>query len=277
MKNVVVVGSFDDLRSRHIRLLEEAAKLGEVHALIWPDAGVKADHRQTGQIFGRRAALHRPGDSASSIPPISPPAARPPTPSPDWTCFKPADLGGARGRGDRGEEDLLRRAGHRAAGHPRRRPDRRSRRRRRSAAPPGPPARQGHRHAAASTGCIPATSASSRRRPGCGDLFVDVGSDDNIRMLKGKNHPLLPQDTGSTWSWSVKPRHPGLHRLRLRLAGRGARDQPHQAGRSTWSTRTATGPEKRAFCEERDIQYVVLKRLPKSGLPRRDSTGLRGF
>ena len=36
-------------------------------------------------------------------------------------------------------------------------------------------------------------------------------------------------------------------------------------------------PEKRAFCEERDIQYVVLQRLPKEGLPRRESTGLRGF
>ena len=40
--NVVVTASFDDLRSRHIRLLEEAAKLGEVHALIWPDERVQA-------------------------------------------------------------------------------------------------------------------------------------------------------------------------------------------------------------------------------------------
>ena len=36
-------------------------------------------------------------------------------------------------------------------------------------------------------------------------------------------------------------------------------------------------PEKRAYCEEKNIQYIVLKRLPKDGLPRRESSGLRGF
>jgi hypothetical protein len=35
--------------------------------------------------------------------------------------------------------------------------------------------------------------------------------------------------------------------------------------------------EKRAFCEQHGIQYVVLKRTPKEGLPRRESTELRGF
>jgi glycerol-3-phosphate cytidylyltransferase-like family protein len=36
-------------------------------------------------------------------------------------------------------------------------------------------------------------------------------------------------------------------------------------------------PEKREFCQAHDIQYVVLKRTPKEGLPRRQSTDLRGF
>ena len=36
-------------------------------------------------------------------------------------------------------------------------------------------------------------------------------------------------------------------------------------------------PEKRAFCEEHGLEYVVLKRAPKEGLPRRESTILRGF
>jgi hypothetical protein len=36
-------------------------------------------------------------------------------------------------------------------------------------------------------------------------------------------------------------------------------------------------PEKRAFCERHGIEYRVLKRLPKEGLPRRQSTALRGF
>jgi hypothetical protein len=36
-------------------------------------------------------------------------------------------------------------------------------------------------------------------------------------------------------------------------------------------------PEKRRYCEERGIEYVVLKRIPREGLPRRTSTDLRGF
>ena len=36
-------------------------------------------------------------------------------------------------------------------------------------------------------------------------------------------------------------------------------------------------PEKRAFCASRGIDYRVLKREPKRGLARRQSTHLRGF
>jgi hypothetical protein len=36
-------------------------------------------------------------------------------------------------------------------------------------------------------------------------------------------------------------------------------------------------PEKRSYCESHGIEYRVLKRLPKPGLPRRQSTNLRGF
>ena len=36
-------------------------------------------------------------------------------------------------------------------------------------------------------------------------------------------------------------------------------------------------PEKRAYCEEHGIRYVVLTRAPRAGLPRRTSTDLRGF
>ena len=36
-------------------------------------------------------------------------------------------------------------------------------------------------------------------------------------------------------------------------------------------------PEKREFCEAHGLRYVVLKRTPKEGLPRRSSTNLRGF
>jgi cytidyltransferase-like protein len=37
MSQVFVTGSFDNLRSHHVRFLEAAAKLGEVHVLLWSD------------------------------------------------------------------------------------------------------------------------------------------------------------------------------------------------------------------------------------------------
>jgi len=36
-------------------------------------------------------------------------------------------------------------------------------------------------------------------------------------------------------------------------------------------------PEKREFCRQHNIEYQVLKRLPKPGLTARSSTNLRGF
>ena len=38
---MVVTGAFDDLRSGQIRFLEEAARLGEVTALLWADELVR--------------------------------------------------------------------------------------------------------------------------------------------------------------------------------------------------------------------------------------------
>ena len=37
-KQVIVSGGFDDIRSRDLRFLEEAAKLGELMVWLWPDA-----------------------------------------------------------------------------------------------------------------------------------------------------------------------------------------------------------------------------------------------
>ncbi len=36
-------------------------------------------------------------------------------------------------------------------------------------------------------------------------------------------------------------------------------------------------PDKRAYCEANGIEYRVLKRLPRAGLPQRTSTDLRRF
>src|ERR1700754_940819 len=40
-KKVIVSGSFDDVRSRDLRFLQEAANLGELTVLLWSDEAVK--------------------------------------------------------------------------------------------------------------------------------------------------------------------------------------------------------------------------------------------
>jgi glycerol-3-phosphate cytidylyltransferase-like family protein len=37
-KQIIVSGGFDDIKSRDLRFLEEAARLGELSVLLWPDA-----------------------------------------------------------------------------------------------------------------------------------------------------------------------------------------------------------------------------------------------
>ena len=40
-RQIVVTGVFDDFLSIHLRFLEEAARLGEVTVLLWPDEAVQ--------------------------------------------------------------------------------------------------------------------------------------------------------------------------------------------------------------------------------------------
>jgi hypothetical protein len=42
MRTVVVSDAFDDLRSSHVRFLQEASKPGEVHVVLWPDRDIQA-------------------------------------------------------------------------------------------------------------------------------------------------------------------------------------------------------------------------------------------
>lgn len=57
MKQVVVSGAFDDLRSRDIRFLEEAARLGPVTVALWDDDRVAAETGRCVFPFAERAYL----------------------------------------------------------------------------------------------------------------------------------------------------------------------------------------------------------------------------
>jgi cytidyltransferase-like protein len=109
-----------------------------------------------------------------------------------------------------------------------------------------------------------------------GDLYVCAGNDENIRMLKGDGHPLFKQDERRYVVGSIR-----YVAQALINSGSGWLDaepeirriQPHIYA----VNEDGDKPEKRDYCKKHGIQYVVLKRTPKEGLPRRQSTDLRGF
>ena len=60
MKTVIVSGSFDDMRARDIRFLQEASRYGCLHALVWGDDVVKG---RNFQISTRRTHVYDGCDS----------------------------------------------------------------------------------------------------------------------------------------------------------------------------------------------------------------------
>ena len=109
-----------------------------------------------------------------------------------------------------------------------------------------------------------------------GALYAVVGSDRNVGLLKGPGHPLQREEERRYMVGAVKH----VHRC-LVSTGSGWMDaEPEIAWiRPTHYVVNEDGdqPEKRAFCREHGIEYVVLKRVPHAGLPARSSTALRGF
>jgi glycerol-3-phosphate cytidylyltransferase-like family protein len=111
---------------------------------------------------------------------------------------------------------------------------------------------------------------------GLGDLYVVAGSDPNVRLLKGAGHPLFPQDERRYMVQSIR-----YVCQALVSSGTGWMDAEPEIAliKPDMYAVNEDGdkPEKRQFCAEHGIEYVVLRRTPKEGLPRRQSTDLRGF
>jgi cytidyltransferase-like protein len=109
-----------------------------------------------------------------------------------------------------------------------------------------------------------------------GDLYVVVGHDANIKLLKGEGHPMFPEQHRRYMVQSVR-----FVRKALVSTGDGWLDaepeieriRPHVYAVNEDGDR----PEKRQYCQSHGIEYRVLQRVPKQGLPKRQSTTLRGF
>ncbi len=273
MKIVAVTGSFDNLRSKAVRFSQEASKGGDLHVGLWSDETVQAIEgkcpkfpererlyllqalRYVHQVTVVRGTIER--EVLSQLD-----ALRPDLWIVDEASDTPAKREHAKARGLQyrvmRDEEL--------GGLP---------------VPPfEPPATDSGRKRVIVTGSFDWLHSGHVRffeeASAFGKLYVVVGHDANIKLLKGQGHPLLPPDERLYMVHSIRHVHQAVI-----STGQGWMDaepniyriKPHIYVVNEDGDR----PEKRAFCAEHAIEYVVLKRIPKEGLPKRQSTDLRGF
>lgn len=107
-----------------------------------------------------------------------------------------------------------------------------------------------------------------------GDLYVVVGNDKNVGFLKGEGHPMLSQQERLYMVQAV--RFVSAAMLSSGYGWLDAKPEIEHIQPDYYAVNEdGDQPEKRAFCDAHGIQYIVLKRTPKDGLPARNSTDLR--
>jgi cytidyltransferase-like protein len=269
MTEVLVSGAFDDLRSREIRFLQEAARLGFVTVGLWSDDLVEHASGACKFPFEERRYLVESIRYVDRVVPQSGFGVG----LPIRAASDPPIL--ATAATDATEEivQFSRRNGVRLIAIPPARLD-------------GYPLpsfdmgeREGRKRVVVTGTYDWFHSGHVRFFEECsqlGDLYAVVGHDDNIRLLKGEGHPLLSQDERLYVVASCR-----YVKQAMISSGHGWMDaepemaliRPHIYA----VNEDGDKPEKRAFCAEHGIEYVVLTRTPKEGLPRRSSTDLRGF
>ncbi len=271
-KHVVVSGGFDDIRVADVRFLDEAARLGPLHVLLWSDELV---HAATGRDpkFPQEERLYfvqavRYVDRAHLVEAPADPFELPTVAGvhPRAWALREAEHDSAKRaycEGHRLEYRLF--TDHELAGFPED-----------SLPEPEPSSRK----KVLVTGCYDWFHSGHVRFfeevSELGDLYVVVGHDENIRLLKGEGHPMFDQRQRQYMVGSIR-----YLTQALISTGHGWLDAEPEIERIRPDlyavNEDGDKPEKRQYCEKHGIEYVVLKRLPKQGLPRRQSTNLRGF
>jgi cytidyltransferase-like protein len=273
MKPVVISASLDDLRSRGIRLLHEASKLGPLHVVLWGDDVVKS---QTGSPPKFPAAERK--YFVENIRYVSTVTIADRIPEPDalpaeavvkggvWVMPEPEATAARHDFCRQHGMELLALSDAALEGFP--------------PLPEDAPAAGTPRERVIVTGCYDWFHTGHVRFfeevSALGDLYVSLGHDANIRLLKGEGHPLLPQDERRYVVQSIR-----FVKRALISSGTGWLDAEPEIRvlkpQMYAVNEDGDKPEKRQYCEANGIRYVVLKRTPKEGLPRRQSTDLRGF
>jgi cytidyltransferase-like protein len=271
IQSIVVSGAFDNIGATDLRLLEEAAKLGELTVLLWPDeAGPVLTGRACQFPLAERLYFLNAVRYVSRVIPVT-------------GVIHPDELPLAAGVSPVAWVDCE------AAANPARRafcqrhhleyvvlgtdqlntwPE-----------PPPMPSTPGHKKVVV-TGCYDWFHSGHVRFTeevsAYGDLYVIVGHDANIRLLKGEGHPLLPEAQRRYVVGSIK-----YVTQALISSGEGWLDADPEIKRIHPDIYAVNedGDKggKREYCRQRGMEYLVLKRTPAPGLPRRRSTDLRGF
>jgi cytidyltransferase-like protein len=273
MGTVVVTGSLDDLRSRHVRFLEEASKLGDLHVLLWSDEVVRSlDDQDPKFPQEERAYLVGAMRYVSRVTVVDGPVDRDAIPQVDglqpetWVVSQEDD--NARKRAYCASHGLAYRVlrPQDVAGFP---------------APPHEAYREpSSREKVIVTGCYDWLHSGHIRffeeTSALGDLYVVVGHDENVRLLKGEGHPMFSHDERRYMVQAVR-----FVTQAVISSGQGWMDAAPEIERIRPDiyamNQEGDKPEKRQFCAEHGLEYVVLERTPKEGLARRESTRLRGF
>ncbi|HOX04432.1 MAG TPA: adenylyltransferase/cytidyltransferase family protein [Candidatus Paceibacterota bacterium] len=268
---VAVTGGFDDIRSAHLRFLEEAARLGEVTVWLWPDESLRSlTSRPPRFPLAERAYFLEAIRWVSRVRvlplPFDPNAlplkgqSRPAYWVDDEHSAHPARALFCRQHGI--QHRILSR--NQIAGFPAPAPR-----------PPTPGAKK-----ILVTGCYDWVHSGHVRffeeASALGNLYVVVGNDANIRQLKGEGHPLLPQDERRYLVGAIRSVHQALI-----ASGSGWLDADAEIQRIQPDIYVVNEDGdrggKREYCQRLGIEYRILKRTPAPGLPRRSSTDLRGF
>ena len=268
-KRVVVCGGFDDIKSHDLRFLEESSKLGNLTVLLWSDAAL---HKITGQApkfsLAERSYFLNAVRYVGKV--IEADAhedfnALPENLRADFWADYDVTTNPARQKFAAKNKIAYRLfSADDLKGFPE---------------PPPTPSETGKKKVVA-TGCYDWFHSGHIRfteeASGYVDLYVCLGSDANVRLLKGKGHPMLSAAERRYVVGSIK-----FVKQALITTGSGWVDADPEIRRIRPDIYAVNedGDKggKREYCQKMGMEYLVLKRTPAPGLPKRSSTDLRGF
>lgn len=269
LNQVIVSGGFDDIKSRDLRLLEEAAKLGELTVLLWPDAVLEKISGKAPKFpLAERSYFLNAVRYVSKVVEADAHADLSSLPknlcASIWADYAPTQ-NAAREKFCADNKIAYRVfSADDLKGFPE---------------PPPMPSAPGKKKVIA-TGCYDWFHSGHVRfteeASAYGDLYVCLGSDANVRLLKGDGHPLLCEEERRYVVGSIK-----YVKQALVTTGSGWVDADPEIRRLKPDiyivNEDGDKGGKREYCQQMGLEYIVLKRTPAPGLPKRSSTDLRGF